>query len=166
MRNLKRNLKINRNMSPPEIERSSFVGIIITYVRIFKYESAMKNEVYYRVRLLKTEVIDTGQGNQWDIYSGMADKVTVKNSYDFETKDKAMNHLNGFLKRRPETEKWIDKIAGYEADDVIANYECRPNKMSLTRYNAIVEKVDMGTEISEAIKFLRDFGYKVVKSEE
>lgn len=126
----------------------------------------MKNEVYYRVRLLKTEVIDTGQGNQWDAYSGMADKVTVKNSYDFETKDKAMKHLNGFLKSRPETENWTDKMGGYEVDDIIANYECRPNKMSLTRYNAIVEKVDMGTEISDAIKLLRGFGYKVVKSEE
>lgn len=126
----------------------------------------MKNEVYYQVRLLKTEVINNGQGNQWDAYSGMEERITVKNSYDFETKDEAMNHLNGFLKSRPDTEEWKDKMAGYEINNVIANYECRPNKMSLTRYNAIAEKVDMGKEISDAIKLLRGFGYKVVKSEE
>ncbi len=155
-------------MSPPEIERSSFVGIIITYVRIFKYESAMKNEVYYRVRLLKTEVVDTGMGNGFDPYSGMADKVIVKNSYDFETKDKAMKHLNGFLKSRPNTENWIDitPLHYNELPDVILNYECRPNPCYFTRYNAILERVDMTEDISEAIKFLRDFGYKVVKSEE
>jgi len=125
----------------------------------------MKNEVYYRVRLLKTEVINNGQGNQWDVYSGMEERITVKNSYDFATKEEAIKHLNGFLDSRPETENWTDKMAGYEVNNVIANYECRPNKMSLTRYNAIVEKVDMGKEISDAIKLLRGFGYKVVKVE-
>ena len=128
----------------------------------------MKNEVYYQVRLLKTEVINNGRGNQWDVYSGMEDKVTVKNSYDFATKDEAMNHLNGFLKSRPDTENWIDKTPLYynERPNVIANYECYPDPCSYDRYNAIVEKVDMGKEISDAIKLLRGFGYKVVKSEE
>lgn len=126
----------------------------------------MKNVVFYRVKLIKTEVVDNGRGNQWDTYSGMTDKVTVKNSYEFDTKDKAIKHLNGFLKSRPDTEEWKDKMAGHEVNNVIANYECRPNPCYFTRYNAILERVDMGKEISEAIKLLRGFGYKVVKSEE
>ena len=93
----------------------------------------------------------------------MADKVTVKNSYEFETKDKAMRHLNGFLKSRPETENWIDKMTGHEVDDVIANYECRPDPCFFTRYNAIVERIDMTEDISEAIKFLEEYGYKITK---
>lgn len=124
----------------------------------------MKNEVYYRVRLLKTEVINNGQGNQWDVYSGMEERITVKNSYDFEDEERAMRHLNGFLKSRPDTEEW--KAVDYGRKMVLANYVHYPDPCSYDRYNAIVEKVDMGEEISDAIKLLRGFGYKVVKVEE